>query len=459
MITNDKEKGSVILPTLLIILVIVGVGSTYLSLGFTEFKMAYRNQDLQSAINLAEAGIEEAMNAIKNDEFGSVDWETVETDHYYNNAPYSWGLGNGRIGQIKVYTSVLDIAAPIIFAQGEITSKYGTVKKQIRLDMSKKGLFANGLTAKRNVVFNGNKIDIDSYNSNDGAYDVNFNRNDNGTVGSLAVTFGAVAIGNADIWGYVVTGGGNPDIGPNGTVLGKDSPSGTKVDWDRIAKDFYADFEDITAPTPGFGALNTLPQTGTIGIPTATTPNYYNIGSYSNSNLDTLVIDGPVVIISSGDVSTKGEIQVTNNGSVEWYVAGNMDIGGNGIVNMTDVPSKMVIFGTDTTAGSKNITLSGNGALSGAIYAPNANLELKGSGSGGEFFGAAVANNITMTGNFNFHYDEALDAYSLQKGYKIKRWRELVDSDERVPLDLPEKMPQYAVSYDKQPVFNQGSKL
>jgi hypothetical protein len=61
--------------------------------------------------------------------------------------------------------------------------------------------------------------------------------------------------------------------------------------------------------------------------------------------------------------------------------------------------------------------------------------------------GAAVANNITMTGNFEFHYDEALDNYTKDNAYKVDLWRELIESDERVPLDTPADMVQYAVSY------------
>jgi hypothetical protein len=455
---RDRQAGSVILPTLLIIMVIVGVGSTYLTLSFSEFKMANRNADLQSSINLAEAGIEEAMVSIRNGDWSTTGWTSVVTDHYYQNFPNVY-LGNGRVGEIKVYASVLDSSAPIIFAEGRIISDYGNIRKQIRLDLEKKGLFANGLTAKNEVTFNGNQIAIDSYDSTAGAYNVNSNRNDKGSVGSIAVTQDAVTIGNADIWGYVATGGGDPDIGSQGSVLGDDSPVGIKVDWDRIALDFYAEFENISAPSPGAFPINLLPQNGTIGTATATTPTDYTIGSYSNSSSDTLTIDGPVVIIATGDISTKGTIQLTANGSVEFYVAGNVDIGGNGIVNSTNVPSKMLIFGTNTVQGSKNITISGNGALKGAIYAPNANLELKGSGSAGEFMGAAVANNIKMTGNFEFHYDEALDSFSIDKNYKISRWRELIWSDEKVPLDSPSDMTPYAVSVSTQPAFTQPSNL
>ncbi len=449
------RKGSVILPTLLIIMIIVGTGSTYLALSFNEFKLANRNANLQSSINLAEAGIEEAMLSIRKDDWS--DWTTVTTDHYYRVFPHI-GLGSGKQGLIKVYVSVLDSSAPIIFAEGRVLSDYGNIKKQIRLDLTQKGLFANGLTAKEQVTFNGNKIDIDSYNSDNGDYNYSTNRNDKGTVGSLALAFGSVNVGNADIWGYVATGGGQPDVGNQGSIRGNNSPSGSYIDWDRVALDFYADFADISAPNPP-SPNTTLPSSGNIGTPSALSPTYYKVSSYSSQSQDTLIIDGPVVIIIDGSMTTKGTIEITSTGSVEFYVAGDVDIGGNGMVNTSNIPSKTMIFGTASTPGSQSIKLAGNGALRAGVYAPNADLNLLGSGSGGEFMGAAVANNITMTGNFDFHYDEALDSYSLDKGYKINRWRELIYSDEKVPLDYPTEMVGYAVSYDTQPVFNQPSNL
>ncbi len=68
---KDSKKGSAILPTLLIIMIIAAVGSTYLTMAFTEFRVAFRNQDLQGAINLAEAGLEEAMYSISNEKLST----------------------------------------------------------------------------------------------------------------------------------------------------------------------------------------------------------------------------------------------------------------------------------------------------------------------------------------------------------------------------------------------------
>lgn len=445
MKTSQLEKGSAILPTLLIILILIGAGFTYLQTALNEFKLAYRAQDLQGALNLAEAGLEEAMLSMKYKDWSSRGWSSVGTDQYHITIS-NIGLQNGRTGTITVYANMIDETAPIVFSEGKIVSNYGSISKQLRVDLGKKGLFANGLTAKKQVNFNGTKIKIDSYNSNNGNYDPSSNRGDKGTVGSLAVTVGAVSSGNADIWGYVATGGGAPDIGPTGSVLGEDSPGGVKIDWDRVAMDFYADFPDMTAPSTST-SNTTIPASGTIGTSSATTPTYYKVSSFSMQSKDKLTIDGPVVLIVDGDVSTKGEIEITSNGSVEWYVAGDIDIGGNGMVNMTNKPEKTVIFGTGGSGSGQTIKVSGNGAIQAAIYAPNADLELKGSGANGVFLGAAVADNITMTGNFEFHYDEALDDYTKDNSYKVDLWRELIEADERVPLDTPSSMPQYAVTY------------
>ena len=446
-----KKSGSIILPTLLIIMILAGVGYTYLQTSLNEFKMSYRTKDMLSALNLAEGGIEEAMIAMKHEKWGDYGWTTVTTDHFYQEFK-NVSLYNGQVGNIRVYASVLDEDAPIIFSEGEISSPYGVVKKQIRCDLGKKGAFLNGMTAKKTVVFNGNKITVDSYNSDNGAFDPFLNRRAEGTIGSLSTAHGDLYSGNADIFGYIATGGGTPTIGPGGIVSGDLTATSGTVDTDRIAKDFIADFPDMAAPIGSAlpSPISTLPSSGTIGIAGGVTT-YYKVPSFSSKSSDSLTIVGPVVIVVEGDVTTKGEITISNSGSdtgsVEMYVAGNVDIGGNGVVNMSDVPANFMLFGTAASGSSQNLKVSGNGAIKAAIYAPNADLELKGSGSSGVFMGAAVANNIKMTGNFEFHYDEALGNMSFDNSYRISRWRELIEGDERVPIDIPNDMVSYAVKH------------
>ena len=443
MTTNRKDRGSIILPTLLIILIIVSAGGAFLSLSFNEFKMSFRNQDLQAAMNLAEAGIEEAMQAMKNDSW--TNWTPVATDTYYFDEDYSFTLGSGRSGTWRVFASVVDESAPIVFGEGRVNSSDGTIVKQLRIDFGRKGLFANGLTAKDTIDWSGNNVNVDSYDSSKGTYATQI-PNDNGSVASNAIVDGAISPGNGDIYGYVATGGGAPAFGPRGTLRGKDSPPGTTVDSNRIAYDFYSEFEQIAQPTGDPTVDPPIPASGTIGNPSHLTPVDYYSTSFSNKNGDILIIDGPVRFIVDGDWSSKGEIQITQNGSVELYITGNMDVGGNGAINLTNIPANFLIYGTNTTNLGQTIKMSGNGAIKAAIYAPNARLEMKGGGHAGEFMGAAVASKIVMTGNSNFHYDEALGSLAVDSRYRVTRWRELIDADEKVPMDDPSKMISYAVA-------------
>ncbi len=157
-------------------------------------------------------------------------------------------------------------------------------------------------------------------------------------------------------------------------------------------------------------------------------------------------------------MTTKGTIQVTANGSVQLYINGNLDIGGNGTVNLTNKPESLLIVGTNKVNQGQTIKLHGNGAIKAAVYAPYANLEMKGGGNSGTFIGAAVASNVTMTGNSNFHYDEALGNFALDNSYKISRWRELIDYDGKVPLSTPDQVISYAVSYNTEDDFKQPPK-
>jgi hypothetical protein len=138
-------------------------------------------------------------------------------------------------------------------------------------------------------------------------------------------------------------------------------------------------------------------------------------------------------MVITGTLMVKGAINITAGSTLTVYLNGDADIGGTGIVNGTDIPASMTLFGTKPTGSSQTIKLSGNGALSAVVYAPNATLEMKGGGTSGEMRGAAIANNITIVGNYDFHYDEDLKDYmNTDPSYKMKYWRELVTSGERI---------------------------
>ena len=99
-------------------------------------------------------------------------------------------------------------------------------------------------------------------------------------------------------------------------------------------------------------------------------------------------------------------------------------IGGNGVVNDTGLARNFQYYGLPSNTA---VNITGNGAFFGTIYAPEADLNLKGSGkySVDDFTGASVTKNTTMTGNFNFHYDETLIRLTTLGGYDAVAWQEL----------------------------------
>ena len=79
----------------------------------------------------------------------------------------------------------------------------------------------------------------------------------------------------------------------------------------------------------------------------------------------------------------------------------------------------------------QTISLVGTSQLGAAVYAPYAAVSIKGGGSSGSFQGAVVGRTITMTGNSNFHYDEALAVGGASNPVRPGRWRELRTAAER----------------------------
>ena len=138
-------------------------------------------------------------------------------------------------------------------------------------------------------------------------------------------------------------------------------------------------------------------------------------------------------MVIDGDISIGNRtITINEHGSLEIYVGGDIKITGNGGFNNTNLPDRLVIYGThdQITEGTNNvpsISVSGNGAFSGILYAPNANFVSNGGGNGGYSFGAIIANQITFNGSpgdFSYYepiadMDFSFGGYSLAQ-YKLK---------------------------------------
>lgn len=466
-----SRRGSVLLVALLLA-AIIGISLvSYINLANNSLKQASRSFYANSAMNVAEIGLERAIACFNElDSNPSIAWNGWTTNNATYNAtsspttPWAKGtftpptLGPDATGAVKVYVhhhQGSTIYNPKIVAKA-IVSQTGApaIEKYIEVTLRKRSLFANGLVAKDDVTWSGTPKAA-SWNSdpdnNSATAAIPYSSTvmtANITVGSLR---GDIGLAGGTVWGYAKTG-------PTGTISGG-SVHGlgtTTDDATRRTNDFNATFPDVKLPTPNPStAINTIASniTASKALPggtdvscTATINNvtgtyyFYTFAAGTGVKLaggDTLTINGNVVLLLNSHtgtecISTTGtaSLSVTSGATLNVYTNGNVAIGGNGLINTSDQPKNCFFWGTRTTDG-QTFDISGNGQLKAVIYAPHAEVSLNGGGTSGLMLGSVIAKEISMNGGTEFYYDESLANITTGNPWGIAKWKELQTESER----------------------------
>ena len=458
--TLRDQRGSLLIVAM-ILSAVIGISLvSYLSLGRTAMTISNRAFYNNGAMNLAENGLERAVFAVnKKVADPTFDWATNGWTISGANARQKW-TGNtfdqGAVGSVRSYVyNYSGGVAPKVVTRSSVqlgVSTTAPIEKWIEVQLSKTSKFSNGLVDKNSISFAGNNASVDSWNSdpdNTAAtaaipYSAGV-RNDNGTVGSISVSVSAVLVQNAEIWGYAATGGSLPQVGPSGTVGPFGTATGT-MDMTRVSTDFTAAFDPVTNPVGGttIAALTNTDLPTTLGTAGSTTQ--YRVASLSatGNSSKVLTIEGDVTLVitaspGSSAVSLTGQssIAIAPGGSLKIYTEGNIAIAGNGVANggttmaTANQPINFQVWGTSPNT-TQSISLAGNGVLSGIVYAPNATVSIVGNG---DVLGSVVANNIALTGNAAFHYDESLANMDLGNPFRVSKWKELTTAAERAAYE------------------------
>jgi Tfp pilus assembly protein PilX len=468
-----SDRGAVLIIAMLIA-AIIGISLvSFLMLSNNSLKQAHRTFYSNSAMNLAEVGLEEAIacfNQLDNvatpaDAWPNTTWTLNSTAYNVTsspNTPYATATvipgftpGPNTQGSVKIYVHYYDGAAgttPVIVAKSTIVQPDGSppISKYIEVTLRKRSLFANGLVARQDVSWVGHPM-ADSWDSHadtlppgaDIPYSVGV-RTANVIIGSIG---GNIGLGMGEVWGYaktgelgVVTGG---SVHPLGTTT--DDPT-------RRTNDFNATFPSPTVPAPAtvntisstINASTTLPGGGDSHIVVGGVDTYYyNFNSGAGISLSgpkiLTIAAGKNVVFMMNNASGTTAISVTGNAGItvnatatlNVYTNGDVSIAGNGsnMANANSSPATTIFWGTNPT--SQSFTVSGNGQLNAVVYAPNATVSLNGGGSNGLMTGAVVAKTITMNGGTEFHYDDALSRLTAGNPYGISKWRELQSAADR----------------------------
>lgn len=462
--SHASERGSLLIVAM-ILCAVIGVSLvSYLNVGRSALKTSNRSLYNNAAMNLAENGLEEAMysiNKLVNNasySFTGDGWTAVGTDDMKR----KWTgttFDQNATGEVRVYIyNYNGGAAPNIVARALVTPQGDTtasaVEKWVRVQLRKTSKFANGLVAKQTINFNGSP-QVDSWNSdpdnNPATAPIPYSaavKNDAGSVGSISVGVNAVLVDNADIWGYVGTGGSAPQVGATGTIGPFGTPTGTTVT-SHVTTDFSASFDTVAAPSTysytNAGALNsdTVIPNDIPGATLAADGKYYiSCSSIGGSNNLFTIAAGKKVVLKVTDTAGNcidikggsGGLNVSTGASLEIYAAGDINISGQGAMNggtttaTMGQPVNLQIYGTKTS-GTQNIGIKGNGLFSGVLYAPFGSVQLDGSV---QTYGSVVANDITLNGSTaQFHYDESLSNFGGNNPFRVTRWDELNSAADR----------------------------
>jgi hypothetical protein len=431
--------------------------ASYLILVLGENRSMARSQTWNSAIVVAEAGVEDAL-AYLNKYVGTVN---------LTNWPSSAGADNwSASGNVYSVTRYLDAAhttyytvnitnvgmAPIILSTGYAPgSANTTVSRSILVQTKTDALFNYCMAALGAIDLKGNGIATDSFDSTSTNYSVNgfysplLHKAGGDVVTDDTITSSVLNVGNANIAGHISTGpNGSIAIGPNGTVgdlVWIASHFGIEPGWS--ANDLNVIFKDavepLSLPLPAStiaGSGSGGPSTNQIISPTIknsgnsqsydhvfTIPGYYTV----NDN-GTIYVGPNVAVQIQATASTFNPNYVyvagtgSSAGSLKIYMEGSTATLGTDDMTQSGLAKNIAFFGMPTCT---SISYKGNGDFTGLIYAPQADFQLAGGGNGIiDFIGSSVSKTVQMNGHYHFHYDESLKNFILENGYMAALWKE-----------------------------------
>lgn len=436
-------KGSALVSAAVVSTVLAVTVSGFLAYINHEYYINFRSFTWTQALHLAEAGVEDGFFEI-NERYpngsgflSANGWQAVTSSTALQ------PLGAGDSGYTKTVTNLTDASgkvvgsyvvqvinpggsAPYLLAKGMVANNpYGAnVSRLVKVVIESSAVFNHALFAKTSITGSGNMY-TDSYISTDPAYStggqyVYSKRRGNGDIASNGTASNTIQLsGNAEVNGTVAVGpggslttSGNASVGPLGTPNGQVVPG-------YFRNDMAADIPDATLPSD-YSTL-TWTSKGNITSTTTLTSGDYRATAVNMSGNTKLTFSGNVRLYVSGNFATSGNLIITllPGASVKIYIGGSVGISGNGDINNSSTPDKLQFYGLNTCT---SVNISGNGNINAVLYAPHATVNLSGNG---DISGSVVAKTISMSGNGNFHYDEALKTTIQGTGYKLRSWEEI----------------------------------
>ncbi|MHC4719304.1 MAG: DUF7305 domain-containing protein [Planctomycetota bacterium] len=397
---KSKPKGSVLALIAVALIILFFTGTGIMSLGLRSRLQAIRTASEIAARCAADAGMTKAVVEM-NDKIKVKPWSD-------SNLP---DATNQALPNCNMFFSYSVVPEGNDVYSVSATGDYGQTQKTVNSTLQLRGPFEFAIFMKNSLILKGGTT-VDGYNfdADDGPLQIGTNSTAAGAVNSkIGVTI------DGDV---VVGAGGNPDV-----VI--DSKAEAIITGDTYAAPEEWELDPISVPA----GLQALASQGVlIGGTTLSGPAKYDSINVGNSEIVT--INGPVVLYVIGDIilDNSAEIRIVDpntnpDASLTIYLGGNFECKNGGFINnLAQDTTKCKIYGLETC---KSIVFMTASIFYGAIYAPNADVQLNNSV---EYHGSVVANSFIQNVGAGFHYDAALRNVAVNDEavrFVVKHWSEL----------------------------------
>ncbi|MFA5783327.1 MAG: hypothetical protein WC962_00450 [Phycisphaerae bacterium] len=396
-----SKKEGFILPLVIIVMVImVTVGFGMLSLGYNARMLAVRQAEDTYSIAAAEAGVAHIVSRMNEKLAEDDEWDNTtlftlnipETELPNSYSSYFVKIsGDPTSGFVITSTGTCGIATRTFYALTLL-----------------RGVFDYGILARNTITLKAGSSAM-GYNLKTGEMGLS-------TILATARTQGE---GSINLNGAYVNG--SVLVGPYGNademIVNEGVITGIKGDMENFPK-----FPAVSPPSE-------LEDKGTIE------GNVVLNGASGSGRYDGIVLKGAEALEIEGDVilHVTGEIivphftqiKIKEASSLTLYVNGKFEVKDNAIIsNLTERPEKFKLFGSAVSAQEIIIsTVHSNYNFYGAVYAPNARVEMN---VRGDLYGSFVCDSFELKSVSTFYHDRSISKDINQDGvyFGIGRWYE-----------------------------------
>jgi len=408
---RHKEQGFVLVIGVVVMGVLLLLAIPFLYQLSFENRLTDKSYKSSAAMSLAEAGVDRAIWELNYGDISS--WTGDDTLRTMGISSFQAAGGNviGDVG-IRVVDPTAD--HPIVESRG--TVPYVGAQEVVRTVRSELGGYPpfkfaafgdDGIMIDQDVM-------IDSYDSRNGDYDNPGNVGSEGDIGTNSVDFSAIYMDNlADLAGDAVSGA---ESDPESVII---TAPAANIDGEKRALKRPIEFPQITPP--GLPWMGDYSMSGTDSI--------FLSGQYGSFTMEAnsvVTIEDDVILYITGDfyMDQNSRLDIAVDASLQIIMgSGSFEMDQTSAINnLSQDPTKFVLFGTGAFTG--NIYIDQSSEFYGAIYAPNAFVELD---QADGFYGAIIANDILFDQDTVLHYDKALEDLeilpSMGSLYLVKSWQ------------------------------------